>query len=295
MRGRTPLTAPARPSGTARDWTRARLRVFAALALALLCAAVCPEPFCPYPPDAQNLAVSLLAPCAEHPFGTDRYGRDMLSRVIAGARTSVLSALALVALAAAAGTLAGVTGAVLGGWTDALLMRACDVCLAFPRLVFALSVAAVFRGGAGSAVLALAAVSWPKYARLARGRTLAVAGSDFIAAARMAGCGRARALFWHILPNIASPLLVASALDIGAMMTELAGLSFLGLGARPPTPEWGSMMSAGRSMLQTYPWVTLSPGLAVFVTVAVFNLLGDAVRDAMDPKRRRRGGKGSAL
>lgn len=276
-----------RPQKVVRDRTRTRLGIFAVFAMILLFVAVFPKPFCPYPPDAQNLTVSLLPPCAEHPFGTDRYGRDMFSRVIAGARTSVLSTLALVTLIAAAGTLVGVTSAMAGGLADALLMRVSDVCLAFPGLVFALSIAAVFRGGVGNAVLALAAIGWPKYARLARGRTLAVAGSDFVAAARMAGCGRARTVFSHILPNIAGPLLVTSMLDIGTMMMELAGLSFLGLGAQPPTPEWGSMMSAGRSMLQTYPWVVLTPGLAIFITVVVFNLLGDAVRDAMDPEQRR--------
>ncbi|MBR5980832.1 MAG: ABC transporter permease, partial [Firmicutes bacterium] len=138
-----------------------------------------------------------------------------------------------------------------------------------------------------NAVFALAAISWPKYSRVARSQTLVVKNMEFVAAARMAGSGTASIIFTHVLPNIAGPLLVTAMLDIGTMMMELAGLSFLGLGAQPPTPEWGSMMSTGRSMLQTYPWVVLSPGAAIFVTVVLFNLLGDAVRDAMDPRQRR--------
>ena len=276
-----------RPQKTVRDRTRLRLCVFLALVLALIGVAVFAEHFCPYPPDQQNLSMSLKSPSRAHPLGTDRYGRDMLSRVIAGAKTSVLATLALVAIISAVGTVTGVICGYLGGTVDSLLMRVSDVCLAFPGLVFALAIAAVFRGGVGNAVLALAAISWPKYSRVARSQTLVVKNTEYVAAARMAGSGTATIIFSHVLPNIAGPLLVTAMLDIGTMMMELAGLSFLGLGAQPPTPEWGSMMSTGRSMLQTYPWVVLSPGATIFVTVVLFNLLGDAVRDAMDPRQRR--------
>ena len=276
-----------RPQKVVRDRTRLKLCVFLVLAAALIGVAVFAEAFCPYPPDQQNLSMSLRRPSLAHPLGTDRYGRDMLSRVIAGAKTSVLATLALVAIVSATGTVTGVICGYLGGAVDSFLMRLSDVCLAFPGLVFALAIAAVFRGGVENAVLALAAISWPKYSRVARGQTLVVKNMEYVAAARMAGSSTLSIIFRHVLPNIAGPLLVTATLDIGTMMMELAGLSFLGLGAQPPTPEWGSMMSTGRSMLQTYPWVVLSPGAAIFVTVVLFNLLGDAVRDAMDPRQRR--------
>lgn len=276
-----------RPQKVVHDRTRLKLCVFLVLAAALIGVAVFAEAFCPYPPDQQNLSMSLRRPSLAHPLGTDRYGRDMLSRVIAGAKTSVLATLALVAIVSAAGTVTGGICGYLGGAVDSFLMRLSDVCLAFPGLVFALAIAAVFRGGVENAVLALAAISWPKYSRVARGQTLVVKNMEYVAAARMAGSSTLSIIFRHVLPNIAGPLLVTATLDIGTMMMELAGLSFLGLGAQPPTPEWGSMMSTGRSMLQTYPWVVLSPGAAIFVTVVLFNLLGDAVRDAMDPRQRR--------
>ena len=276
-----------RPQKVVHDRTRLKLCVFLVLAAALIGVAVFAEAFCPYPPDQQNLSMSLRRPSLAHPLGTDRYGRDMLSRVIAGAKTSVLATLALVAIVSATGTVTGVICGYLGGAVDSFLMRLSDVCLAFPGLVFALAIAAVFRGGVENAVLALAAISWPKYSRVARGQTLVVKNMEYVAAARMAGSSTLSIIFRHVLPNIAGPLLVTATLDIGTMMMELAGLSFLGLGAQPPTPEWGSMMSTGRSMLQTYPWVVLSPGAAIFVTVVLFNLLGDAVRDAMDPRQRR--------
>jgi peptide/nickel transport system permease protein len=166
-------------------------------------------------------------------------------------------------------------------------MRISDICLAFPGLVFALAVAALLGGGVSNAVIALAVISWPKYARVARSQTLAIKSGPFIAAARLSGSTSAQMIFRHVLPNILGPILVTAMLDIGTMMMELAGLSFLGLGAQPPTAEWGNMMSNGRSMLQTYPWIVLSPGLAIFITVVIFNLLGDTVRDYMDPKNSR--------
>ena len=166
--------------------------------------------------------------------------------------------------------------------------------LAFPGLVFALAIAAVLGGGVMNAVIALAAISWPKYARIARGLTLAQKNEPYLKATRLAGCGTAQLVFKHILPNIAGPLLVTAMLDIGTMMMELAGLSFLGLGAQPPMAEWGSMMSDNRNLLQTAPWTVIAPGLAIFVTVMIFNLLGDTVRDFMDPSHRKTlpGGQG---
>ena len=261
---------------------RLRLSVLLALAALLLLAAAFARRLCPFDPYAQDYAAALLPPGPEHPLGTDRYGRDMLSRVLMGGQVSIFSTLALVAAIAVFGTAVGVICGYVGGAADAVLMRLSDLCLAFPGLVFALAVAAVLGGSVVNAVLALAAISWPKYARLARSQTLALRRSDFIAAARLAGSRPWQVAVRHLLPNILGPILVTAALDIGTMMMELAGLSFLGLGAQPPTAEWGSMMSDGRSMLQTYPWVVLAPGLAIFVTVALFNLLGDAVRDVLE-------------
>ena len=261
---------------------RLRLAVLLALAALLLLVAAFARQLCPFDPYAQDYAAALLPPGPEHPLGTDRYGRDMLSRVLMGGQVSIFSTLALVAAIAVFGTAVGVVCGYAGGAADAVLMRLSDLCLAFPGLVFALAVAAVLGGGVVNAVLALAAVSWPKYARLARSQTLALRRSDFIAAARLAGGRPWQVAVRHLLPNILGPILVTAALDIGTMLMELAGLSFLGLGAQPPTAEWGSMMSDGRSMLQTYPWVVLAPGLAIFVAVALFNLLGDAVRDVLE-------------
>lgn len=271
----------------ARGGIRVRLFLFTALALALVVCALFSDSLAPYDPYAQDLSMAKLAPSAAHPLGTDRYGRDMLSRVIAGSRASILSTLLLVAFITALGTLAGVLGGWRGGWVDTVLMRLSDIFLAFPGLVFAMGVAGTLGGGLHNAVFALAAVSWPKYARLARSQTLAQKERTWMKAARLSGSGTAKILWKHLLPNILGPILVTAVLDIGTMMMELAALSFLGLGAKPPTPEWGSMMSDTRSLLSTAPWIPLSPGLAIFLSVTVFNLLGDAVRDALDPRNRR--------
>ena len=238
----------------------------------------------PYDPYLQNYDISFQPPSAAHLMGTDRYGRDLFSRVLVGARTSIFSTLALVGIISVFGTVVGVSCGYFGGRLDSVVMRVSDVCLAFPGLVFALAVAALLNGGIVNAVIALAVISWPKYARVARSQTLAQKDSAYVHAALLAGDTPMQVIVRHILPNIAGPILVTAMLDIGTMMMELAGLSFLNLGAQPPTAEWGNMMSAGRSMLQIYPWVVLSPGLAIFITVAVFNLLGDTVRDYLDPK-----------
>lgn len=270
------------------DSVKTRLCIFVILALALVLCSAFSGYLCPYDPYAQNLDDALSAPSAQHLLGTDRYGRDLLSRVIVGSRTSVFSTLLLVAIITVFGTAVGVVCGWYGNWADAVIMRVSDMFLAFPGLVFALAVAGVLGGGLHNAILALAAISWPKYARIARSQTLAQKEAPYIRAAQMTGSGTVQILFRHILPNILGPILVTSMLDIGTMMMELAGLSFLGLGAKPPAAEWGSMMSDSRSMLQTRPWVTFAPGLAIFISVMIFNLLGDTVRDYMDPKMRGR-------
>ena len=261
-----------------------KLIVFTILAIALILVSIFADRLCPYDPYAQDLSLSYNAPSTAHLMGTDTYGRDMFSRIIIGARASILSTLALVAIITFIGTVVGVICGYFGGKIDSVVMRVSDFFLAFPGLVFALAVAALLGGGIINAVIALAVISWPKYSRVARSQTLAVKSQAFIQAAVLAGDTPAQVIIRHIMPNILGPILVTSVLDIGTMMMELAGLSFLGLGAQPPIAEWGSMMSNGRSMLQTYPWVVLSPGFAIFVSVVIFNLLGDTVRDYLDPK-----------
>ena len=263
---------------------RARLFFFLFLAVVLVLVSFFADQIVPYDPYGQDLSLSRQPPSAAHFMGTDQYGRDVFSRVVVGAQASVFSTLILVCITSVFGTLAGTLCGYCGGRIDSVLMRISDVCLAFPGLVFALAIAALLGGGISNAVIALAVISWPKYARVARGQTLALKTCDFLAAARLAGDNSVQMIWRHILPNILGPILVTAMLDIGTMMMELAGLSFLGLGAQPPVPEWGNMMSGGRSMLQTYPWLVLSPGVAIFLTVVTFNLLGDTVRDYMDPK-----------
>ena len=271
-----------------KNHTKTRLVVFLILAAGLLLTAVFAQQICPYDPNAQDTSISLQPPIAAHPAGTDRFGRDMFSRILVGLQTSVLATLSLVVIITLVGTVLGVLCGYYEGVLDSVVMRISDVCLAFPGLVFALAIAALLNGGLHNAVLALAVISWPKYARIARSQTLAQKSTNYIAAAKLAGSSSRQIIVKHILPNCAGPILVTAMLDIGTMLMELAGLSFLGLGAQPPTAELGNMMSGGRSMLQTYPWVILGPGIAIFIVVVIFNLLGDTVRDYLDPRNSRR-------
>ena len=262
---------------TGTDSVKIRLIVLTVLAALLLLTALCAKYICP--------------PGPEHLLGTDRYGRDMFSRILTGGTTSIFSTLILVSITTVTGTFVGIICGWRGGFVDAFLMRISDLFLAFPSLVFALAVAGVLGGGVQNAVLALAVVSWPKFARLARGLTLAQKEAPYIMAARLSGSSTPALLLRHILPNIAGPVLVTAVLDIGTMMMELAGLSFLGLGVQPPAAEWGSMINEGRSLLQIAPWMSLAPGAAIFVTVLIFNLLGDTLRDYLDPEHKKKRGK----
>lgn len=268
-----------------RDVTKGKLLFFLALAIGIIGMAIFADMIVPYDPYAQNLSNALQPPSSSHILGTDRYGRDVLSRVIMGARTSVFSALALVLIISVFGTIVGIFCGYNGGKLDSFVMRISDVFLAFPGMVFAIAIAGVMGGGLINAVIALAVISWPKYARIARGLVLTIKETPYIAAAKLSGSSAVKIVYRHITPNIAGPILVTAMLDIGTLMMELAGLSFLGLGVQPPIAEWGSMMSNGRSMIQTSPWVVLGPGFAIFITVAVFNLLGDTTRDLLDPRR----------
>ena len=279
-------TVSVRKQKVRKNYVREKLIFFTILALILLIVAAFARKLCPYDPDIQDLLQAQKPPSAEHILGTDRYGRDMFSRVLVGSTISIYATLLLVAIVTVIGTVIGIICGWCGGIADTILMRISDLFLAFPSLVFALAVAGVLGGGIQNAVIALAVIGWPKFARLARGLTLAQKDSPYLMAVRLSGSSTLKIMFKHILPNIAGPILVTAVLDIGTMMMELAGLSFLGLGVKPPMAEWGSMINDGRSMLQISPWMALAPGLAIFITVMIFNLLGDTFRDFMDPRER---------
>lgn len=267
------------------DFAKIKFILSAIFVMGILLIAIFAKYIVPYDPNVQDLSIALQPPSSGHVLGTDRFGRDLLSRVIMGAQTSIFSTFALVMFISIFGTMVGIFCGYKGGRLDSFIMRITDVFLAFPSIVFAIAVAGVLGGGIINAVIALAVVSWPKYARLSRGQVLSIISMPYIDAAKFSGCGTFKMIFFQILPNIVGPILVTAALDIGTMMMEIAGLSFLGLGAQPPIAEWGSMMSNGRSMIQTSPWVVLGPGFAIFITVALFNFFGDATRDMLDPRR----------
>ena len=259
--------------------------LFAALALLLVLTAV----FAPVvtggvSPEDAVLKDALQPPGAGHIFGTDKLGRDIFARVIYGARTSLAAAFSVVLIIFALGTALGVAAGSFGGWADAVIMRIADLMVSFPGMVFAMAVAGVMGASVRNAVIAVSLVSWTKYARLARSLTLKIRSLDYVSAAVVTGSKTSCILTRYILPNVIPTLAVTAAADIGGMMLELAGLSFLGFGAKAPTPEWGLMLNEGRQFIQSAPWMMIYPGAALFVVVAVFNLLGDALRDLLDPR-----------
>ena len=249
------------------------------LVIALLIFAFFSPMLTPFDITEQNLMTAKSPPSFPHIMGTDIYGRDMFSRVIAASRISIFSALAVVLLMAFIGVVIGIFCGYLGGIADTLLMRLSDIFLAFPGLVLAIATAGLFKNGIFGAIIALASVGWPRYARLSRGLVLSVKTSTYINAAKISGSNTIQIIFTEILPNIIGPIVVTSSLDIGTSLMEMAALSFLGLGATPPTPEWGSMISESRRLLQLTPWITLSPGIAIFITVSIFNIFGESLRD----------------
>ncbi len=235
-------------------------------------------------PLAQDLVGRLAPPSAEHWFGTDELGRDILARTLYGARATltivVLVSVVVVPIGLAVGTVSG----YLGGWVDAVLMRITDIFLAFPRLILALAFAAALGPGIENAVIAIALTSWPPYARIARAETLAVRNSDYIAAVRLMGASPLRIVIRHIMPLCISSLIVRVTLDMAGIILTAAGLGFLGLGAQPPLPEWGAMIASGRRFVLDQWWVAGAPGFAILIVSLGFNLLGDGLRDALDPR-----------
>ena len=235
-------------------------------------------------PTAGNLGDAIMAPDAKHLFGTDKMGRDIYARVLYGARISLASTFVLVLAVFVIGTALGVLAGYFGGWVDAVIMRIADMMIAFPGLVLAIAVAGMLGASMRNAIIAIALVTWPKYARMARSLVLKVRHTDYVYAAIVTGSSTWRMLWKYMLPNTITTLVITAATDIGGMMMELAALSFLGFGAQPPTPEWGSMLSEGRDFIQSAPWLMLYPGLAIFITVVIFNMLGDNLRDILDPR-----------
>jgi peptide/nickel transport system permease protein len=258
------------------------------LVLLIVLVAIFAPLIAPFPGDAgaatHPFAV-LKAPSAAHWFGTDQVGRDILSRVLYGARVSPVIAVIVLVIAMLVGVPLGVVAGFLGGWIDEVIMRVTDIFLAFPPLLLALALAAVLPASLTSLTIAIAAVWWPWYVRLIRGQAASVAGRPYVEACRALGVSRLRIIFRHILPNSITPLLVQISLDVGGVILTASALSFLGLGAQDPVPDWGLMVAEGQSYFTPDWWLVTFPGLAILLTAFAFNLLGDGLRDLLDPKR----------
>jgi peptide/nickel transport system permease protein len=269
-----------------RSFARNRLALAGlAIVLLLLAVAALAPWIAPYPPTIGDLATErLLAPSAMHWLGTDDQGRDILSRLLFGSRITLYVVLLVAVLAAPIGLLVGTVSGYAGGAVDAVLMRITDIFLAFPRLILALAFVAALGPGIENAVIAIAITSWPPYARIARAETLTLRQADYISAVRLLGASPARIVLRHIMPLCVSSVIVRVTLDMAGIILTAAGLGFLGLGAQPPLPEWGAMIAAGRAYVLDQWWVAAAPGAAIFVVSLAFNLLGDGLRDALDPK-----------
>ena len=271
------------------SWLRLRRNPLAMIGLFIVLALVLMAAFAPvlapHDPITQDLSRRLLPPGTPGNWlGTDDFGRDILSRIIYGARIT-LTIVVMVALTAPVfGLLVGTVAGYFGGWTDEILMRITDIFLAFPKLILALALVAVLGPGMENAVLAIALTSWPPYARVARAETLTVRSSDYIAAVKLQGAGSARIIWGHIMPMCLPSVIIRVTLDMAGVILTAAGLGFLGLGVQPPLPEWGLMISAGRKFLFEQWWVATMPGLAIFIVSLGFNLLGDGLRDVLDPR-----------
>ena len=253
------------------------------IAYLLFVCVACPL-LAPHDPVKVNMSASLKAPCAEYPFGTDRLGRCILSRIMEGGKYSLLATCAVVIVTMTGGSLLGMLAAYYGGKLDWLILRITDVFLAFPSLVLSVAIAGMAGGSLMVACIAILVTRWTKFARLAHSLTIIEKQKDYVAAGILSGASRMCIVFVYILPNIISQLLVLAMTDIGMVLLAISGMSFLGLGSQPPSPEWGAMLCDGKSMIQTAPWLTVFPGAVIFITVCLFNFAGDKVRDILDPK-----------
>ena len=268
-----------------RTFARNRLAMVGlAVVLTLVAVALLASVLAPYPPTVGELSQRLLPPSASHFFGTDDQGRDIFSRLLHGSRITLFVVALVAVLAAPVGLLVGTASGYAGGWLDAVLMRITDIFLAFPRLILALAFVAALGPGIENAVIAIAITSWPPYARIARAETLSIRQADYISAVKLLGASPLRIVLRHVLPLCVPSVIVRVTLDMAGIILTAAGLGFLGLGAQPPMPEWGAMIAAGRAYVLDQWWVAAAPGAAIFVVSLGFNLLGDGLRDALDPK-----------
>ena len=264
---------------------RNRMAVFGLVVIILLIlCALFPSVIAPYGYDDQNLSEQFIAPCLAHPFGTDNFGRDILSRVIYGCRISLLIGLISVSISCVLGVILGCIAGYYGNKVDNLVMRFIDIMLAIPQMLLAMSIVAALGIGTENLILAIAIGSVPGYARIVRGSILSVKGQEYIEAARSIGASDFRIITRHIVPNCLAPIIVQATMSIASPILSTASMSFIGLGIEPPTPEWGSMLSAGRAYLRDHWFVVTFPGVAIMLTVFAFNLFGDGLRDALDPK-----------
>ena len=267
------------------DFLTNRLAVFGLLIIiGLIVIALFAPMIAPYDPIATNLTNRLQPLSAEHFFGTDEVGRDIFSRVIWGSRLTLYVIVLVAIIAAPVGIIIGTISGYFGSIIDTILMRITDIFLAFPKLILALAFVAALGPGIENAIIAIAITSWPPYARIARGETITIRNADFIKAIRLQGAGPIRIITGHIMPLCISSLIVRITLDMAGIILTAAGLGFLGLGAQPPSPEWGAMTSSGRAYIVDYWWLITMPGTAIFVVSLAFNLLGDGLREVLDPK-----------
>ncbi|MCG1027145.1 ABC transporter permease subunit [Virgibacillus halodenitrificans] len=270
-----------------RKFKKQRLAMVAgAFVLLLVIIAILGPVITPYASEEPDYAAILQGPSAEHFAGTDAYGRDIFSRILEGTRISLSVGAISVLLGAALGTLLGLVSAFYGKWVDSVIMRFCDVLFAFPGILLAIGIIAILGPGLVNVVIAISIFSIPNFARIVRGSALSVKSTVYVEATKSIGAKNRRIIWKHIFPGTVSSIIVNFTMRIGTAILTAASLSFLGLGAQPPTPEWGALLSSGRDYLSTAPHVTFFPGLAIFLTVLAFNLLGDGLRDALDPKIR---------
>ncbi len=264
---------------------RNRLAMLGLLILAVLIVMAAFAPLiAPFSPVEGDLNARLAPPGGAHILGTDHLGRDIFSRIVYGSRLTLMVVVLVAITAAPVGLVMGTVAGFFGGWIDTVLMRITDIFLAFPRLILALAFVAALGPGIENAIFAISLTAWPPYARIARAETIVVRKADYIAAARLQGASRFRLITGHVMPLCTSSLIVRVTLDMAGIILTAAGLGFLGLGAQPPSPEWGAMISAGRQFLLEQWWVATMPGIAIFVVSLGFNLIGDGLRDVLDPK-----------
>lgn len=242
--------------------------------------------FEPYNPTKMELSQKFIAPCREFIFGTEHLGRDIFSRVIEGARVSLVIAGCVVLFSAVLGVVLGMISGYVGGAVDMIIMRVVDALLAFPTIIFALALSTMMGTGQTNLIIAITCIQWTRYARIARGETLMLKNAEYVEAARSIGNNTAQILAKYIFPNVVSKIIILASLDIGTIILYCASLSFLGLGAQPPSPDWGVMISEGKDYIQYAPWLTLFPGLAIAVSALAFNMLGDGLRDLLDPRMK---------